>query len=42
MRRLLKDVSEDQALGDTTTLADPGVVESIKARYLEQGGTDEE
>ena len=34
MRRLLKDVSEDQALGDTTTLADPGVVESIKARYL--------
>ena len=35
MRRLLKDVSEDQALGDTTTLADPGVVESIKARYLD-------
>jgi acetyl-CoA synthetase len=34
MRRLLKDVSEDQALGDTTTLADPGVVDSIKARYL--------
>ena len=31
-----KDVSEDQALGDTTTLADPGVVESIKARYLAQ------
>jgi acetyl-CoA synthetase len=42
MRRLLKDVSEDQALGDTTTLADPGVVESIKARYLDQAGTDEE
>jgi acetyl-CoA synthetase len=36
MRRLLKDVSEDQALGDTTTLADPTVVESIKARYLAQ------
>jgi len=42
MRRLLKDVSEDQALGDTTTLADPGVVESIKARYLEQAGAEEE
>jgi acetyl-CoA synthetase len=34
MRRLLRDVSEDQALGDTTTLADPGVVEGIKSRYL--------
>ena len=36
MRRLLKDVSEDHALGDTTTLADPSVVEGIKARYLAQ------
>jgi len=34
MRRLLRDVAEDHALGDTTTLADPAVVESIKARYL--------
>jgi acetyl-CoA synthetase len=34
MRRLLRDVSEDHALGDTTTLADPGVVEGIKSRYL--------
>ncbi|MGH9176643.1 MAG: acetate--CoA ligase, partial [Vicinamibacterales bacterium] len=34
MRRLLRDVAEDQALGDTTTLADPSVVEGIKARYL--------
>jgi len=42
MRRLLKDVSEDQALGDTTTLADPGVVESIKSRYLAQPAGDEE
>jgi acetyl-CoA synthetase len=42
MRRLLKDVSEDGALGDTTTLADPGVVASIKARYLEQAGADDE
>ncbi len=41
MRRLLKDVSEDQALGDTTTLADPAVVAGIKARYLAQA-TDED
>jgi acetyl-CoA synthetase len=34
MRRLLRDVAEDQALGDTTTLADPSVVDGIKARYL--------
>jgi acetyl-CoA synthetase len=34
MRRLLRDVAEDQALGDTTTLADPGVVDGIKSRYL--------
>ncbi|MBM3691941.1 MAG: acetate--CoA ligase [Actinobacteria bacterium] len=42
MRRLLKDVSEDKALGDTTTLADPGVVESIKARHLLQTAADGE
>ena len=42
MRRLLKNVSEDSALGDTTTLADPGVVESIKARYLSDPGHREE
>jgi len=41
MRRLLRDVSEDHALGDTTTLADPSVVESIKARYL-AAATDED
>jgi acetyl-CoA synthetase len=34
MRRLLRDVAEDQALGDTTTLADPAVVDGIKAKYL--------
>jgi acetyl-CoA synthetase len=42
MRRLLKDVSEDHALGDTTTLADPAVVEGIKSRYLAQAKSDEE
>jgi len=34
MRRLLRNVAEDEALGDTTTLADPAVVDGIKSRYL--------
>ncbi|MGH8984074.1 MAG: acetate--CoA ligase [Acidimicrobiia bacterium] len=42
MRRLLRNVAEDEQLGDTTTLADPGVVEGIKARYLSEAGSDEE
>ena len=42
MRRLLRDVAEDQALGDTTTLADPAVVEGIKSRYLATAAADEE
>jgi acetyl-CoA synthetase len=33
MRRLLRDVAEGRALGDVTTLADPGVVEHIKGEY---------
>ncbi len=32
MRRLLRDVAENRTLGDTTTLADPTVVEEIKER----------
>ena len=32
MRRLLRDVAENRTLGDTTTLADPTVVEEIKDR----------
>ncbi len=40
MRRLLKDIAEDKQLGDTTTLADAGVVDSIKDRYLEQGAAE--
>src|SRR5947209_259956 len=32
MRRLLRDVAEQRELGDTTTLADPTVVEEIKTR----------
>ena len=36
MRRLLRDVAEGRALGDTTTLADPAVVEALKAQYGEE------
>jgi acetyl-CoA synthetase len=32
MRRLLKDVAEDRAVGDTTTLADSTVMDLIKAK----------
>jgi acetyl-CoA synthetase len=32
MRRLLRDVAEHRELGDTTTLADPAVVEELKHR----------
>jgi acetyl-CoA synthetase len=37
MRRLLKDIAEGKALGDTTTLADPSVVAKLKADYEEEG-----
>ncbi|HET8626432.1 MAG TPA: acetate--CoA ligase [Thermomicrobiales bacterium] len=40
MRRLLRDVATGRALGDTTTLADPAVVETI--REATQAGRDEE
>ena len=38
MRRLLKDVAEGKALGDTTTLADPAVVEQLKTQYEAEEG----
>jgi len=41
MRRLLRNVAEDETLGDTTTLADPNVVEGIKAKYLAGSPGDE-
>jgi acetyl-CoA synthetase len=41
MRRLLRDVSEDKALGDTTTLADPTVVDGIKSKYLATAGSED-
>jgi acetyl-CoA synthetase len=33
MRRLLRDIAEGRALGDTTTLADPEVVAGLKEQY---------
>jgi acetyl-CoA synthetase len=33
MRRLLRDIAEGRALGDTTTLADPAVVAKLKTEY---------
>jgi len=38
MRRLLRDIAEGKALGDTTTLADPAVVATLKANYEEEYG----
>ncbi|MDQ3350269.1 MAG: acetate--CoA ligase, partial [Acidobacteriota bacterium] len=35
MRRLLRDIAEGKALGDTTTLADPAVVAKLKTEYEE-------
>ena len=41
MRRLLRDVAEHRQLGDTTTLADPTVVEEIKHRAEDEKSADE-
>ena len=40
MRRLLQDVAEGRVLGDTTTLADPAVVDEIR-RLAATSPTDE-
>ncbi len=40
MRRLLRDVAEHRPLGDTTTLADPAVVEEIKTRADADAGDE--
>jgi acetyl-CoA synthetase len=37
MRRLLRDLAEGRDLGDTTTLADPAVVEAIRSRAAGAG-----
>ena len=41
MRRLLRDVAEKRELGDTTTLADPAVVEEIKDRASAEAGKED-
>ncbi len=38
MRRLLRDIAEGRVLGDTTTLADPTVVQRLKEMYEERYG----
>jgi acetyl-CoA synthetase len=38
MRRLLRDIAEGKALGDTTTLADPSVVAKLKTEYEDKEG----
>ncbi len=38
MRRLLRDVAEGRALGDVTTLSDPGIVASLKSQYEDKEG----
>ncbi len=40
MRRLLRDVADGRQLGDTTTLADPGVVSEIATRAQENADED--
>jgi len=35
MRRLLRDIAEGRALGDTTTLADPTVIARLRTQYEE-------
>ena len=38
MRRLLRDIAEGRELGDTTTLRDPAIVQSIKDQADQQLG----
>ncbi|HET6680727.1 MAG TPA: acetate--CoA ligase [Gemmatimonadaceae bacterium] len=38
MRRLLRDIAEGRAMGDTTTLADPNVVAALKTQYEDREG----
>jgi acetyl-CoA synthetase len=41
MRRLLRDVADHRPLGDTTTLADPAVVDEIKTRAEAESSSTE-
>jgi acetyl-CoA synthetase len=40
MRRLLRDIAEGRAIGDTTTLADPTVVAKLKEKYEEDHASE--
>jgi acetyl-CoA synthetase len=40
MRRLLRDVAEKRTLGDTTTLADPGIVEELQTLAADEASED--
>jgi acetyl-CoA synthetase len=40
MRRLLRDIAAGDVLGDTTTLADPAVVNHLKEQYEQMGITE--
>ena len=37
MRRILRDISAGEDLGDVTTLRDPEVVKDVEKRFAEQG-----
>ena len=41
MRRLLRDVAEERALGDVTTLQNAPILDEIRAKAAEQKGADE-
>ena len=41
MRRLLRDVAENRELGDTTTLADPAVVDELQERATAEQGKED-
>ena len=41
MRRLLRDVAENRPLGDTTTLADPTVVDELRTRGREEQSAED-
>jgi acetyl-CoA synthetase len=36
MRRLLRDLAEGRVLGDTTTLADAGILAKLKEQYQDR------
>ena len=38
MRRLLRDIAEGRAIGDTTTLADPSVVRRLQEMHQDAEG----